>query len=123
MRRLFAAGAVVVAVVAVSVGARADFRTGNELYADCTSSDGTDRIFCQGYIAAIVDAARLRAPGGGLGPGVAGGYRMCITASAGGTLQQMVDIVVKFLTAHPEERHLPASPLAAGALSVAFPCQ
>jgi hypothetical protein len=40
--RLFTAGAVVAAVMAVSVGARADFYDGNRLYADCTSPDSPD---------------------------------------------------------------------------------
>jgi hypothetical protein len=37
MIRLFAAGAVVAAVMAASPGARADYRDGNRLYAECSS--------------------------------------------------------------------------------------
>jgi len=39
-RRLFTAGAMIAAVVAVSAEAQADFKTGNQLYADCTSEEG-----------------------------------------------------------------------------------
>jgi hypothetical protein len=56
MIQLFAAGAVVAAVMAASAGARADYRDGNRLYADCTSPD--TQLFCIGYVMAIADAAR-----------------------------------------------------------------
>jgi hypothetical protein len=59
IRWLFAAFPVIAAVMSVSAAARADYATGNELYADCTAPDGENaRLgFCQGYIAAIADVA------------------------------------------------------------------
>jgi hypothetical protein len=111
MNRLFAAGAVVAAVMAGSAGARADFRDGNQLYAECPPESGY-RLFCQGYIAAITDAAR-HAP--------VAGHKVC--GSADVTLGQMVDVVRRYLEAHPELRHFPAEDLVAEALAEAFPCR
>lgn len=57
IRRLFTAGAVVVAVMALGAAARADYKTGNTLYADCTSNNLVAGSFCSGYVAAISDAS------------------------------------------------------------------
>jgi hypothetical protein len=114
-RRLFTAGAMIAAVVAVSAEAQADFKTGNQLYADCTSEEGASaRVYCSGYIAAIADAAAWGPPWGVFG------YIQCPRDTV--TLGQMSDVVVRFLAAHPERRALGAAGLVAQALSEAFPC-
>jgi hypothetical protein len=59
-RRLLAAGVVLMAVMAASAGARADFTEGNDLYDACTGPDS--KLVCLGYVMAIADA--VRAPAG-----------------------------------------------------------
>ena len=107
--RLF--GIVITVLLAVSTGAKADFRSGNKLYADCTSPMGP--IYCDFYVAGISDAAQGS-------PGVYG-FKVCAPADA--TLGQMVDIARQYLAAHPERRHRGAAGLVAHALAQAFPCQ
>jgi hypothetical protein len=113
MNRLFAAGAVVAAVMAASAGARADYRDGNRLYADCTSPD--TQLFCIGYVMAIADAARA--------PNAVGeaGFTVCGLEDV--TVKQLLDVTTRYLSAHPEERHLSAFSLVAKALAEAFPCK
>ena len=118
LRRLFAAGAVVAAVMAVSAGARADFRDGNQLYANCTSLNAGDQVFCLGYIAAISDAAQ--GPPDRPRAGV-GGFAHCPGGKV--TNQQMMDVVVQFLRTHTEHRDYGAAGLVAHALYEAFPCK
>lgn len=116
--RLFAA---VAAVMVISAGARADFMTGNTLYAHCTSANASDQSFCFGYTAAIADAAQgppQPLPGGG--EKSVAGYTQCGPETV--TNQQVTDIVVRYLAAHPEIRHTAAWALVGSALEQAFPC-
>ncbi len=117
MQRLFTACAVLVALMAVSAEARADFRNGNKLYADCTGPNYFDLGLCYGYIAAIADAARRDQDGSG---GVLG-YQECGRNQV--TIKQIVDVSVRFLAAHPERRDIAAAQVVAQALSEAFPCR
>jgi hypothetical protein len=119
IRRLLAAGALVIAVMAVSAGARADFLSGNDLYARCTSAFVTDQSFCNGYIAAITDASWDLKPNNI--PGNVLGFRQCMPNEV--TNRQATDIVKQFLAGHPAYRHASASFLAANALAEAFPCR
>jgi hypothetical protein len=116
-RRLFGAAVVVAAVMSGSVGAKADFRTGNQLYAECTSSNAADRNFCLGYIAAITDAARK----GVIAPGSVLGWTHCVRDEV--SIKLVHDVVVQFLATHPEKRDLTADGLVAEALAEAFPCR
>jgi hypothetical protein len=120
IRWLFAAVAVIAAVMSVSAAARADYVTGNELYADCTAPDGENARsgFCQGYIAAIADVARQTSQVPTLG--VLGEVEC---ADKNVTLKQMFDVVTRYLAAYPETRHLAAASLVAHALAEAFPCK
>jgi hypothetical protein len=113
-RRLFGAGAVVVAVMSASAEARADVQTGNDLYAKCgtTSGAGIGVDFCLGYIAAVADVMRYEAIAGNMA---------CIPAGA--PVGQLEDIVTRFLAAHPELWHYGAQSLVAAAFSLAFPCR
>lgn len=113
-RVLFAAGAVVIAVMAVSAGARADFQNGNELYADCTEEPVSfNRGHCLGYVVGIADV--LQHPGSRVGD-----FATCL--AKGVTEGQVRDVALQFLTQHPELRHYAAAYLVARALAEAFPC-
>jgi hypothetical protein len=98
---------VVAAVISAGVGARAE--SGNALYVACSHGNVH---FCAGYIAAIDDAARDDA---------LSGHRAC--PPPGMPLGQEIDVVKRFLTAHPEKRHFSASSLVIDALAEAFPCR
>ena len=108
-RRLLAAA--VVAVTSVSTSALADFRTGNDLYTEC--SVGTDdaqwwrQMLCDGYVMGIADANN--------------GITVC--ESDGMTVGQFVEVVKRYLAAHPESRHRRASDLVSTALAEVFPCR
>lgn len=116
---MFVASAVVAAVMSVSAGgARADFLTGNDLYAACTSGDAVapirlGRVFCNGYVAAISDASH---PNNSID-----GFSSCPGGQI--TLGQAVGVVVQFLAQNPAARHSEARKLTAAALAKAFPCR
>ena len=94
---LFAAGAVVVAVVvAANAGARAEFMEGNDLYDACTSPDS--KLVCLGYVMAIADATQA--------PAAVKRSPMCPGLEV--MAEQVVDVVTRYLAAHPEKRHLSA---------------
>jgi hypothetical protein len=71
---------------------------------------------CLGYIAGVsdtIDAVQSQ------GETVVG-WRSCSPKQVTGI--QVKDVVVRFLTGHPEVRHLTAASLTARALAEAFPC-
>jgi hypothetical protein len=111
MGRIFGVGAAVVMVMSASTGAKADFRSGNELYTECAAA-GESQGFCGGYIAAIADVGS-KVP-------VAD---VMICPSAKVTVGQVVDIVKQYLAVHPERRRFSASSLVANALADEFPCR
>src|SRR5262249_15835262 len=113
--RLFGAGAVVVAVISVSAGARADYRDGNQLYAECRSSPEAKQLLCLGYVMAIAGAASAPNAVG------ADGFMVCGLEDV--TVKQLLDVVIRYLSAHPEERPLSAFSLVVAALDEAFPCR
>jgi hypothetical protein len=49
------------------------------------------------------------------------GFKACLPVNS--SLEQSRDVVVRFLRAHPELRHLVAVSLVARALAEAFPCK
>jgi len=112
--RLFAVGAVVVAAMAVGAQGRAaqgvftQFRSisGNQLYEQCRVRSA----FCYGYVEGISDGT-YRLPN----------YELCFPE--GVTAKQLVDVVTRYLAAHPETWHIEAGPLVAVALHEAFPCR
>lgn len=83
---------------------------GNELHQMCE----TEKLGAIYYLAGVTDAESIRAS-------EEGGWRIC--APGGATLTQTLDIVCKFLGAHPESRHIAASSLAIAAISSAWPCK
>jgi hypothetical protein len=112
-RRLFAASVMLVAMTAASAGAKADFRDGNELYAECTG-DNSKQLICIGYVMAIADAARAPNAVG------ASGFTVCELDDV--TVKQMFGVVTQYLSAHSEKRPHAAFSLVAAALAEAFPC-
>jgi hypothetical protein len=112
MIRIIVAGAAMLAVMSASAGARADFLNGNSLYGYC-STDFNTALYCIGYIASIED---VLSAGNQIN-----GYTAC--TPPGATLEQIKDVVMRYLVAHPESRHLGASGLVAHAIAQAFPCK
>ena len=79
--------------------------TGNTLYVDCSTSMG--RAACISYVMGVTDALSLMGA-------------ICIPEHF--TARQAIDVVVKYLRAHPEQRPLSAAMQVRGALQEAFPC-
>ena len=110
-RRVFTASAVVVAVMmAVSAEARADdnfaFMSGPTLYKMCSAEVGTGReLACIAYVEGINDAMATTA---------LFGQHKCLL---GVEPDQVVDVVKKYLGAHPVPRDSVAASLVAHALA------
>jgi hypothetical protein len=79
------------------------FVTGNDLFSKCSSNSP----LCMGYIAGVSDVMSTNGD-------------ICLPDNA--TVQQIVDIVVKYLSDHPDRRHYSASSESGVALMQAFPC-
>ena len=80
--------------------------TGNMLYADCSTSMG--RTACVSYVMGVTDALSLMG---------------AICTPEHSTARQAIDVVVKYLRAHPEQRPLSAAMQVRAALQEAFPCK
>ena len=88
------------------------FRTGNDLYEDCTKHGSVGEIFCLGYVAGVVDQLEIRR-----GPKFPDG---CIPRTV--TKGQMKDVVLQYLQSNPETRDITASLLVSLAVAKAWPC-
>jgi hypothetical protein len=95
-------------VAAISQDGSNYFVTGNLLYDQCTASSETTRALCLSYVGGATDAFDIDGT-------------VCVPR--GVTVPQVKDVIVNYLTAHPEHRHLPAAALIVTALGQAFPCQ
>jgi Rap1a immunity proteins len=85
------------------------FTSGNQLLAMCSAPQGSEPLSrCLAYVAGVSDS-------------VAELDYVCGTPAI--TVGQSVDVVVKYLRAHPETRHLSGASQAAHALEQAFPCK
>ena len=80
--------------------------TGDMLYTDCSTSMG--RTACISYVMGVTDALSLMG---------------AICTPEHSTARQAIDVVVKYLRAHPEQRPLSAAMQVRGALQEAFPCK
>ena len=90
--------------------------TGARLSGPCTSGGQRDSGLCLGYILGIADAMQAaQASGGALF-----GWRACVSPEI--RPEQLLDVAVRFLAAHPAYAQFSASGLVANALSDAFPC-
>ena len=91
------------------------YMAGNGLIKGCTSVVQRDNALCIGYIIGVSDAMQAaQATGGALF-----GWQACLPPSA--TAEQVTEVSVRFLIAHPEAQQSSASGLIAKALSDAFP--
>jgi hypothetical protein len=107
--RLMALVAGTLLLFCISQNVNAAFKTGNALYDDCTSDSPPKRTLCLGYVTGFSDAREEL----GL---------MC--PAKGVDVRQMIDVVVKYLSDHPEVRqHYTASDKVGLALEKAFPCK
>ena len=107
-----------VSVLSQPVGVN-NFATGNDLYRLCSDQYDPAQMFCQGYVEGgayaidVVNSAKAH-----------GIYTLaCLPESGKVSVGQVRDIVVQWLTAHPERRHQPAAAEALWALATAFPCK
>src|SRR5262245_31679627 len=93
------------------------FLGGNDLFDVC--SDGRDVVqqICKAYVEGVADTIL------GVNALKANGYEVpsaCIPTHV--TSEQVKDVVMQYLTAHPETRHKAAAHQALSALQAAFPC-
>ena len=104
--------AFVLVVLFCSHSTWAAFKTGNDLYNDCSQERSPAWVGCYGYIQAIADAFQAE--------NRINGYIACPppTAQAG----QLIDVVMNHLRVNAARRHYDAVGLVAHALSDAFPC-
>lgn len=94
----------------------AAFETGNKLLLDCQNQFGAAHLFCQGFAAAVADEMLSAMAAGD----TVLGWRACFPTDV--ALGQITDVATRFLTVHPELRHLTALGLFAEAFADAFPC-
>ncbi|MFM1691813.1 Rap1a/Tai family immunity protein [Aeromonas salmonicida] len=102
---------ITMALLAFSTNIYAGYLDGNMLYEKCTSEKGDEFYYinsseCRGYVTGVADTLD--------------GYSFCIPNQV--TRGQNSDVVTKFLSEHPEDRHKEAHIITAYALSLAFPC-
>ncbi len=83
------------------------FADGNRVYTLCSSTDGMELNYCAGYVAGMTD-------------GVVRTGHACVPAEV--TVQQAVDVVIKYLRDHAEQRQYPAWFAGRTALELRFPC-
>ena len=106
---------VMFAVAAAAPSHANSFMTGNELYTRCQSTLRENIDICSAYIGGVVDGQNV----------------ITSTLSINGvfcepegvTVQQLMDVVARWLRQHPEKRHYTAASLTLEALDDAFPCR
>ena len=97
---------IVAATAALMFAAHADFKDGNKLYNQITSSNSIDQMVALGYITGVSDSYD--------------GIFFCIVG--GVTAGQEVDVVRKHLFQNPELRNQEAIVLVSAAFGAAWPC-
>jgi hypothetical protein len=103
---------IVIALFACCWGATANggaFYDGNQLFSFCSPTPGD---FCRAYITGAVDALLRPRPEG---------IDFCLTDKV--IVNQLVDVVMNYLRAHPEKRHYAAASVVNSAMTEAFPCK
>jgi hypothetical protein len=90
------------------------FESGNDLFLLCTEGSGFATSFCDGYVTGVADSVQLLTDRGAV-------KVACLQQHVDG--DQVKDIVMQYLTAHPEQQHLGAAGLVFTALEAAFPCK
>ncbi|MCA1338092.1 Rap1a/Tai family immunity protein [Pseudooceanicola marinus] len=105
--------------------------SGNSLYSACRSESGVELGFCVGFVLGAIEGESFGAfiviqrlmPGQTTdesNSAINAFLAHCIPSDA--TNEQLRDIVVRYLSDHPESRHFPARGLIWNALMEAFPC-
>src|SRR5690606_24161423 len=97
-----------VALIAFTANGYAGYLDGNRLYEACSSEKGDEFYYmnaseCRGYVTGVADTLD--------------GFSFCIPDQV--TRGQNADIVTKFLSEHPEDRHRDGHAITAKALSLA----
>jgi hypothetical protein len=102
-----------IGLLAIAVGPAAYFLDGNNLYTRCR--DQAQITICAGYISGVSDTISSMQNTNAINPPL-----VCTTS--GVSVEQEVDIVVKYLRDNPAYRNQAAGGLVVGALMQAFPC-
>ena len=96
------------------------FETGNNLFGVCSDDHHFNQAYCKGYAVGVADALMA------VNAMKANGFAIpsaCTPQGEHVKPEQVRDIVVQYLTAHPEIRHKAAGGHALVALQAAFPCK
>jgi hypothetical protein len=95
------------------------FVNGNELFGVCSDDHHFNQAYCKGYVVGVADAIAV------VNAMKANGLAIQSTCPPKEHFapEQVRDIVVQYLTAHPETRHQAAAAEAVKALLAAFPCK
>ena len=96
-----------IALLLVTSNAKAQFLTGNELYARLTSRDTPEKIFAAGYVSGVFDTGH--------------GTFHCATGS-NVTIGQVSDIAKNYLEQNPEVRNISADLLVTASFARVWPC-
>ena len=86
------------------------FLSGNDLYTYINGDNAYDKGSALGFVVGIADGEESQKR-----------PRICISDQV--TRGQVRDVVKKYLTEHPEQRHFTAASLVIESLMAAFPCQ
>ena len=95
------------------------FETGNNLFGVCSDGHHFNEAYCKGYVVGVVDALMA------VNAMTANGFAIpsaCIPVGDHVKPDQVRDVVMQYLTAHPETRHEAAAGHALLAIQAAFPC-
>ena len=96
------------------------FESGNDLIQVCSDDHHFNQAYCKGYAVGVADALMA------VNAMKANGYAIptaCIPSGEHVKSEQVRDVVLQYLNAHPEKRHEPAAGHALMALQAAFPCK
>ena len=109
---LTAAGWLALALVIAPAAARAEyFETGRDLYQKCRAAGTASQVFCFGFIIGIADVMEDNS---------LDGRSACIPKDA--TIQQVAEVVIRFLDDNPDIREFTGESLTVQALSDKYPC-
>jgi hypothetical protein len=92
-----------------------DMATGNDFYDICRNDGANDieSVRCFVWVEGFIN-------GVGVAESAHGSHTICLTKDI--TLEQSEAVILKYLSDHPERRHIAISALAFVALRGAFPC-
>jgi hypothetical protein len=85
---------------------------GKDLFGFCSDRSANSQSFCNGYLAGVADALSV--------VNTMGVKTACLQLNIPN--EQVKDVVMQYITAHPEKRDLAAAGQGLMALQAAFPC-